>query len=308
LKISAVVVTYKGLEFLMECIKGVRNQAHNVDQIIVVNNGGQDETAEWLSRQQDVVTINQENVGGAGGFYVGIKRAYDMDFDWVWCLDQDIEANSDTLSNLINSNVAKHRDIGFLTSLALFSENEIAYSNAPLLPHSYDIITSLSFDAELPSLCSSFGSVLISRTAIHEAGFPIREFFIWGDDTEFTMRIVELGFKGYLVINSKVYHKSYTNVFDPLLTIDMDNIRAKIGFRNKIYLIKIQNKLLYNSSLRGILSSMNYIVKVILDRLKKTTNKNFFDTLLIIKYSISGLFYNPRKYLEPEIKTKLKIK
>ena len=92
LKIAAVVVTYKNLDLLKKCIAGVRSQSRKVDHIIVVNNGANDNTHEWLSHQNDIDSISQKNTGGAGGFKVGIKRAYEMNFDWIWCLDQDIES------------------------------------------------------------------------------------------------------------------------------------------------------------------------------------------------------------------------
>jgi len=306
LKIAAVVVTYKALGLLKQCLEGIRNQTYKVDRIIVINNGGEDETAEWLTHQDDITSVNQQNTGGAGGFHIGIKLAYEMDCDWIWCLDQDIETNSNTLSNLINSKVSNNHDTGFLSSLAFFKEKEIAHINVPLLPLSYEVINSLVINGELPILCSSFGSVLISQRAVSEAGLPIQDFFIWGDDSEYTFRMVELGFKGYLIMNSTVYHKSSINEFDPLLKIDLRSFRAKVGTRNKIYLTKLRNKLLYNSGLRAYLASFNYIMKLLKQRFKKPAGTILLDVLLIIKYFVRGLFYNPRKYLPIETRKKLK--
>ena len=306
LKITAVVVTYKAPGIFKQCIDGIRNQTYKVDRIIVINNGGEDETAEWLTHQDDITSVNHQNTGGAGGFDIGIKLAYEMDCDWIWCLDQDIETNSNTLSNLINSKVSNNHYTGFLSSLAFFKEKEIAHINVPLLPLSYEVINSLVINGELPILCSSFGSVLISQRAVSEAGLPIQDFFIWGDDSEYTFRMVELGFKGYLIMNSTVYHKSSINEFDPLLKIDLHSFRAKVGIRNKIYLTKLRNKLLYNSLFRGYLASFNYIARLIKQRFKKPASTVLLNVLLIIRYFVGGLMYNPRKYLPIEIRKKIK--
>lgn len=306
MKIAAVVVTYKSLKSVQDLIDGIKNQTFSVDQTIVVNNGGEDKTKEWLVQQQDIIMINQENIGGAGGFNVGIKRAYEMGFDWIWCLDHDIEVQKSTLSCLINSKVFKSKRIGFLTSLALFNNSEIAYTNVPLLPFSDEILRSLTFNGAVPILCSSFGSVIISRQAVAETGLPIKDIFIWGDDSEYTIRMLELGFKGFLILESRVIHKSDDNEFDPLIKVQLSNFRAKIGIRNKIYLIKLRNKLLYNSEIRGLLASVNYIVKLLKKRFQHLSLRKYSEVLIILKYFVQGLFYNPRKFLSADLLLRLK--
>lgn len=44
----------------------------------------------------------EHNIGGAGGFYTGMKRAYDTHlYDAVWVMDDDGEPDSKCLSNLL---------------------------------------------------------------------------------------------------------------------------------------------------------------------------------------------------------------
>ena len=65
-KIIAVVVTYNRKELLKKCIGKLRE--NNPSQIIVVNNDSTDGTAQWLETQTDLMVIQQENLGGSGGF------------------------------------------------------------------------------------------------------------------------------------------------------------------------------------------------------------------------------------------------
>ena len=45
----------------------------------------------------------EHNIGGAGGFYTGMKRAYDTHlYDAVWVMDDDGEPDSKCLSNLLS--------------------------------------------------------------------------------------------------------------------------------------------------------------------------------------------------------------
>ncbi|MBK6915081.1 MAG: glycosyltransferase [Ignavibacteriales bacterium] len=103
MKITAVVVTYNRLELLKQCIESIRNQTQKLDKIIVVNNDSIDGTFEWLNSQEDITHINQKNLGGAGGFYTGIKTAYNNGFDWIWCMDDDGLPEINALENLLGS-------------------------------------------------------------------------------------------------------------------------------------------------------------------------------------------------------------
>lgn len=62
-KIIACVVTYNRLELLKQVIDGLRNQTRKIDEIVVINNGSTDGTGEWLQDQNDITTINQDNLG-----------------------------------------------------------------------------------------------------------------------------------------------------------------------------------------------------------------------------------------------------
>lgn len=69
----------------------------------MVNNGSTDGTKEWLARQTDIITINQENLGGAGGFYTGMKYMYDNGYEWLIMMDDDGIPDKDEIKNLIQS-------------------------------------------------------------------------------------------------------------------------------------------------------------------------------------------------------------
>ena len=59
-----LIVTYNRLSDLKICVETVRKQTYKYFNILVVNNGSTDGTKEWLVQQADIITINQENLGG----------------------------------------------------------------------------------------------------------------------------------------------------------------------------------------------------------------------------------------------------
>ena len=88
--IAAVVITYNRLDLLKEVLESVGRQTLKPAKIIVINNGSTDGTKEWLASQSDLHVIVQENTGSSGGQYTGIKTAYDLGFDWIWTMDDDV--------------------------------------------------------------------------------------------------------------------------------------------------------------------------------------------------------------------------
>lgn len=54
--------------------------------------------------------------------------------------------------------------------------------------------------------CATFVSVLFPSKIVFEVGLPYKEFFIWGDDFEYTSRICCL-YPSYVACRSEVVHK-----------------------------------------------------------------------------------------------------
>ena len=81
--VSAVIVTYNRKKLLYENIKMLLCQTYKIDKIYVVDNCSTDGTYEFLREQGLMKNPNfiyvktKSNIGGAGGFYLGAKRAYE---------------------------------------------------------------------------------------------------------------------------------------------------------------------------------------------------------------------------------------
>jgi len=55
-----------------------------------------------------------ENDGGAGGFYEGMKQAYEPGFNWIWIMDDDCIPTETALEEL--NKHSKLENLGFLSS------------------------------------------------------------------------------------------------------------------------------------------------------------------------------------------------
>lgn len=291
-RIAAVVVTYNRLELLKKCIDALRNQTRKLDEIIVVNNSSTDGTSDWLFQQKDLTVITQENSGSAGGQYTGIKTAYEKGYDFIWSLDTDVIPYNDALEKLLL--FIDYNNVGFLTSNIFYSENELAYANIPELDLPYKILSAITFNKPLPILTASFGSLLVKREVIKKVGLPCKEFFIWGDDAEWTLRIIMNGFKGYLVEGSKAYHLNEENLFDAYLNINIKSYKFFYGIRNMVYVSIKRNILTHNSKLRGYLSALGFIYRVYVSNKKTKIFFNINLILILLKHYFRGIIFKPK--------------
>ena len=205
--LAAVVVTHNRLSLLKSCVAGLRAQTRPLDDIIVVDNDSTDGTREWLAGQQGLTVVTQPNSGGAGGQYTGIKTAYLQGHDWFWCMDDDTIPNDDALEKLTAAPYFFDSQTGFLGSLVLWTDGTPHRMNTPPPLEHLTWYHKVLEDKCVRVRTCSMVSLLISRAAVAKVGLPIKEFFIWNDDVEYTERITRY-FKNYLVLNSRVLHKT----------------------------------------------------------------------------------------------------
>ena len=238
MKIGVVIVTYNRLELLKECICCVESQSVSFNKIFVINNASTDSTAEYLSHihNQDIEIISLDrNIGGAGGFYVGIETALNYSMDWILLIDDDAMLDKDFNKNIINNVNVNHEILAY--SGTVITDNVIDLNHRRHLtkknrykerPSLIDVYKAEFFDYYLASFCG----LMISSTLIKRIGLPKKDFFIWYDDTEYSLRINrETIIRN--INNAKLNHKTK-------LTGNNDKISWKhyYGVRNQIYILK----------------------------------------------------------------------
>lgn len=183
MKIFAIVVTYNRLNLLKVGLEALKRQTAKIDKIIVVNNGSTDSTSEWLKNQHDLFVINQENVGGAGGFQTGIKYAHETGADWIWMMDDDVKPEPDCLLELL-----KHSDI----SKCLHPKRICNDGKEYYWGNHFDIVRNriipfnvFEFNKKAFYFVSTgcFEGMLIHSEIVDEIGYPDSRFFIYGDDS-----------------------------------------------------------------------------------------------------------------------------
>lgn len=220
MKICTVVVTFNRYELLKECLDSLLNQTYKCD-ILVVDNASTDGTQTKIKEDKYLENDNliykrlEENSGGAGGFHFGVKYALENEYDYVWLMDDDAEPELHCLKSLVeNLNDSKYSAYASKVMIGTKEDSVLStfghrgvfdYENC--LPAFQKPIELQEYEKESCEIdMASFVGILIPIENVKKIGLPEKRFFIHHDDTEYSLRLSELG--KILMVNSvNIYHK-----------------------------------------------------------------------------------------------------
>lgn len=214
-RVDAVVVTYNRKALLQECVDAILAQSVSVERLILIDNNSTDGTESFLKEKgyldNPVIEYIKlpENIGGAGGFHEGMKKAREHQPDWVWIMDDDTVPTPTCLEELLHARKAIKGKVSFLAS-AVRGMNHEAINVPKLSRKQFSKYTDWYeyLDQGIAQIVkATFVSLLINIEAINQCGLPWKEFFIWGDDSEYTQRIIRDYGPAYMVGKSLAIHK-----------------------------------------------------------------------------------------------------
>ncbi len=269
-KVCAIIVTFNRAELLCRCVKAILNQTYPVHILIYDNHSKK--PAEDILRQEGIPIDDKfsftyyyadENSGGAGGFHNGLKMAMEKGFDEFILMDDDgYPINKDTISELI-----KAREIigvnSIVNSLVVCNPDTLQLSFS--LNRSYDghKIQNMATDGLVEKYISPFNGTMISSEIVRKIGYPRKEFFVYGDETEYTFRALKYGYSLYTAVNSLYFHPTYLGAKRKILgyTFSVDDIpmwKVYCSSRNTTYYTRLYFG--YLTLLKSILRSYISVV------------------------------------------------
>ena len=210
MRIAAVVVTHNRPELMLQALASLHLQSRPPDAIYVVDNACDAASRARLGRPAGVTILRSEiNLGGAGGFALGMAKAFEAGHDWIWLLDDDALARPDALARLLEALDGPAQDAAALCG-TVREFGDIALQHR----RRYHLLSGI--ERPLPRRAyegppcrtdtASFVGMLVSSAAVAQAGFPEPALFLAYDDTEYSLRLGRAGLPIWLAPASVVEH------------------------------------------------------------------------------------------------------
>ena len=277
----------------MECLERLFAQTWPSMDILVVDNASDDGTQEALLplvRAGKIAYANTgENLGGAGGFQFGLRRAVEAGCDYTWIMDDDSMPEPTALDALMRAG-EKIGQFGWLSGKTLWTDGAICRMN---VQRDLRMGNLQDFSGErVPAGAATFVSLLIPSKVVREVGLPIKEFFIWADDLEYTRRISRK-YPCWVIPGSVTVHKCTTNNGGNISTDEEARIsRYRLAYRNEVYVYRREGA---RGALRLMLRTPLHIWRVLTK--SKTYKRERIRTIL--GGTFDGLSFRPKiEYIE----------
>ena len=213
-KYTVVIVTYNRESLLRECVENVERQTSAPDSIIIVNNASTDHTPAYLeelnTKDGRFDTINlPNNIGGAGGFAKGIERALEKDVDCVLIIDDDAMIARDYMEKILKARQQQPQYRAFAGTLRTdgkidtFHRRNLQKTGLMSKNCTEQQYRQPCFACDIASFCG----MVLDMDLVRQIGLPHAEYFIWYDDTEYSLRIHQ--YSRFLVVTSaELEHKT----------------------------------------------------------------------------------------------------
>lgn len=285
--IAAIVVTYNRKKMLKECIQSLLNQTYLNLDILVVDNASTDGTKDFVKglNNRHIKYVNTgQNLGGAGGFQFGINEGVTRGYDYLWLMDDDSIPEPNALENLVNQS-QKLGKWGFLSSKTLWKDGSICKMNIPKTSIYHKLNSFNGSNKKI--IMATFVSFFVSAKVVREVGLPIKEFFIWADDLEYSRRISRK-YPCYFVPSSVVIHKCNSNNGSSIATDSIKRLpRYRYAYRNEVYVFRRE----------GFKGDIYLTLKLLLNSfriLTKSESQKLRRLRIVWQSALRGMHFNPR--------------
>lgn len=220
-KVVVVTVTYgKRWEYLSQAIEAVIHDLH-LERFLIVDNGSfqKEELAKIKEEHPNKIEIISlpKNIGSAGGFAAGLKRASEIECDYVLTLDDDNVLEPNGLSIFIHnykSISGRHMIVGFRSDI---QSEEIFYTPPSMGDFKYTFFDVWNSNKILQFLKNSYkytskpkrmhhvqtkgfvyGGAFLPIDAVKNSPLPDKDLVLYGDDVEYSWGVLSEGYHSYL--------------------------------------------------------------------------------------------------------------
>lgn len=251
-KVGIILVNYNGLNDTIDCIHSIRKSNYGEYVIIVIDNASSEDASVLNSYDGVIYKRLEVNVGFGVANNIGAEIAVDNNCDYILCLNNDTIIQENTLRVLLENTNDETITTG---AIYYYTEpNELWYGGGEVSKYkgnfrhkNYTSSRNVSF---ISGCC-----MMLSTKCYKDIGLFDSAYFMYYEDSDFSLKAIQNGYTLKYVYEAKIYHKvgksisRTTGLKDYYLT------------RNRLYILyKYKSYFAWTSILYFYLTRIIYIV------------------------------------------------
>jgi len=212
------VLNWNGKQDTLECLDSIGKIAYQNLDVIVVDNGSNDDSVIAIQKKFPEVNILQtgKNLGYAGGNNYGIRHAITTGADYILILNNDIVVDPDLVKKFLEATLSVSELAIFAAKIYYFSQpQKIWYAGARRVGStahfthigqgSIEKDNQFNTIAETDYACGC--AIFFDKKVIEKIGYFDEKFYLTYEEADFCYRARKEGVKSYIVPGAKIWHK-----------------------------------------------------------------------------------------------------
>ncbi len=242
-RVSIVILNFNGVKYLQEFLPSVVSTIYDNLEIVVADNGSNDDSISFLQSNYPNVTLitNPTNEGFAGGYNWALKK---VQADYYVLLNSDVAVDPNWISPMVE--LLEHdKSIGACQPKLLAQRNPQYFEYAGAAggwidslgyPFSrgriFDILETDhgQYDTAEPIFWASGAAIMIRSNLFHELGGFDTDFFAHQEEIDLCWRMQIKGYQLYACPTAKVFHVGAG-------TLPRGGRKVFLNFRNNLIML-----------------------------------------------------------------------
>jgi GT2 family glycosyltransferase len=223
-KVFVLILSYNGKKWLEECLPSVLAMDYPNYEVVVIDNGSSDGTAEYLESEFpeiQTVAINP-NVGYARGFNAGIEYAATHGAEYFLIMNNDTVIDPNAVTELVRT-AGKSKDVGFVSGKVYYHKDPLRLQTAGRLNDKLTLVGKHvgfgeydvgQYDEEREYDFVDDVFLLVKKEVYERIGGYDENFFLHWEETDWCVRARRAGFRILYTPHAKIWHKGMLTTVD----------------------------------------------------------------------------------------------
>src|SRR3954467_12365656 len=247
--VFGVLVTHRRPDELTKSLDALTTQSRALDHLIVVDNDDDERVRDLVAGQPVSTTYlgSRRNLGGAGGFALGMLHALALGADWIWLADDDGRPQDRTVLATLLDCAGRHALAEVSPMVCnLDDPDQLAFPLRRGLVwrrRASELRTEGAGQDLLPGIASLFNGALFRASTVEAVGVPDLRLFVRGDEVELHRRLVRSGLSFGTALRACYLHPTGNEDDKPILRARLhardpdDPVKRYYTYRNRGYLV-----------------------------------------------------------------------